>query len=288
MDAHLVFDRAAAHAVALAYTAFGVGQELRHDEQRDALGASRCVRQAGQDDMDDVVGHVVLTGRNEDLGARHFVAAVGLWLGLGAQHAQVGTAVRLGQAHGAGPLAGYQLGQVSVLLLGSTMRRDGVHRAVRQARVHAPRPVRTTDHFAQGQAQRFRQALAAVLDVMRQARPAAFDELFVGLFEAGRGFHARFAPGAAFLVTHAVQWRQHLLTELRAFFEDRIDHVGRGVLATRQALIVRLIAEQLVANEADITQGGFVIRHCDEPLGEFCGVTRTWRPSIKQLFETYV
>ena len=47
VDAHLVLEGAAAHAVALARTAFGVGQELRHDEQRDALGASRGVGQAG-------------------------------------------------------------------------------------------------------------------------------------------------------------------------------------------------------------------------------------------------
>ena len=55
------------------------------------------VGQAGQDDMDDVVGHVVLAGGDEDLGAGDLVAAVGLRLGLGAQHAQVGAAVRLGQ-----------------------------------------------------------------------------------------------------------------------------------------------------------------------------------------------
>jgi hypothetical protein len=46
------------------------------------------------------------------------VAAVGLRLGLAAQQAQVGAAVRLGQAHGAGPLAAGQLGQVQRLLLG--------------------------------------------------------------------------------------------------------------------------------------------------------------------------
>ncbi|MNG94396.1 hypothetical protein D3C79_534070 [compost metagenome] len=105
-----------------------------------------------------------------------------------------------------------------------------------------------------------------MLDVMRQARPAPFHELGVGLLEARWRLHARFAPGAAFLVTDTVQRGQHLLTELRAFFEDRVDHVGRCILATRQALIVRLVAEQLVANEANITQGGFVVRHCGEPL----------------------
>ncbi|MNI89107.1 hypothetical protein D3C73_1464710 [compost metagenome] len=86
------------------------------------------------------------------------------------------------------------------------------------------------------------------------------------MLETGRGLHAGLAPGAAFQVTDTVQRGQYLLTEFRAFFEDRVDHVGRCVLATRQALIVRLIAKQLVANEANITQGGFVIRHCDEPL----------------------
>ena len=45
------------------------------------------------------------------------VAAVGLRLGLGAQQAEVGAAVRLGQAHRAGPLAADELGQVGRLLL---------------------------------------------------------------------------------------------------------------------------------------------------------------------------
>ncbi|MNP63075.1 hypothetical protein D3C76_1584270 [compost metagenome] len=101
---------------------------------------------------------------------------------------------------------------------------------------------------------------------MRQARPATLDKLLVSRLEAGRRLHARLAPGAAFLVANAVQRGQYLLTEFRAFFKDRVDHVGRGVLATRQALIMRFVAEQLVANETDITQGGFVVRHCGEPL----------------------
>ena len=116
--------------------------------------------------MDDVVGHVVLAGGDEDLGAGDLVATVGLRLGLGAQHAQVGAAVRLGQAHGAGPLAGDQLGQVGCLLLGGAVGMQGVHGAVGQARVHAPGPVGLADHLADGQAEGFRQTLAAVLDVM--------------------------------------------------------------------------------------------------------------------------
>ena len=145
----------------------------------------------------------------------------------------------------------------------------------------------------------------AMLDVMGQARPAAFNELLIGLFEASRGFHTGFAPGAALGVTHTVQRSQNLLAELGAFFEDGVDHVWSGVLAARQALVVRFITQQFVANETNVTQGGLVVRHNGKPL--------RWIPSswgdrlggrsrdhsrlpgheaaaeaIKQAFETYV
>ncbi len=266
VDAHLVFQRTAAHCVARANGAIGVWQELWNDEQRDAFGASRSIRQTRQYDVDDVIGHVVFAGRDEDLGAGNFVGTVGLRLGLGAQHAQVGAAVRFGQAHGAGPFAGDQFGQIGFLLLRGAVLGDGVHRTVRQAWVHAPRPVGFADHFAHCQAQRLRQTLAAVLNVVGQAWPAAFDELLVRLFEASRGFHAGLAPGATFDVAHAVQRRQYLLTKLGAFLEDGVNHVRRCVCARWQALIVRFVAEQFVTNEANITQGGLVVRHSDKPL----------------------
>ncbi len=190
VDAHFVLQGATGHRVARTDRAICVRQELGHDEQRDTFGAGRCVRQASQHDVDDVVGHVVFTGRDEDLGAGDFVGAVRLRLGLGAQHAQVGAAVRFGQAHGAGPLTRDQFGQVSVLLFRGAVLGDGVHRTVGQARVHAPRPVGFTDHFADSQAQGFRQALATVLNVVSQAWPAAFDELLVGFFKTSRGLNA--------------------------------------------------------------------------------------------------
>ena len=131
---------------------------------------------------------------------------------------------------------------------------QGVHGAVGQAGVHAPGPVGFTDHFTHGHAET-PAGLAAVLDVVGQARPAAFDELLIGLLEAGRRLHAGLAPGTALGITDAVQRCQHLLTELRAFIENGIDHVRGGVFTSREALIVRLVAEQLVTYEADIAQG---------------------------------
>ncbi|MND90489.1 hypothetical protein D3C80_825740 [compost metagenome] len=293
MDTHLVFDGATAHAIALAGSAIGVGQELRHDKQRNAFGASRRIGQTRQHDVHDVAGHVVFAGRDEDLGTAHFVAAVGLRFGLGAQHAQVGAAVRFGQAHGAGPLTGYQLGQVGLLLLGCAVLGDGVHGAVGQAGVHAPGPVRLTDHFADRQAQGFRQALATVIDVVGQAWPAAFDELLVGFLETSRGLNAGLAPGAAFEIAHAVQRSQYLLTKLGAFLKNGVNHVRSCVGTSRKALIVRFVAEQLVTNEANITQGGLVVRHSDKPLLMNPGWSDRNRSAsicrlIKQLFETYV
>src|SRR3990167_6403736 len=98
-----------------------------------------------------------------------------------------------------------------------------------------------------------------MVNVVGQARPATFNVLLIGFFEAGRGFHAFRGPGATFGVTYTVQRRQHLLTELGAFFKDGADHVRSSVLAARQALIMRFVAEQFVAYETDITQEGLVI-----------------------------
>ena len=69
-------------------------------------GAGRRAFDAGQHQMDDVLGQIVLAGGDPDLGAGDLVAAVGLRHGVGAHQAEIGAALRLGQVHGAGPLAG--------------------------------------------------------------------------------------------------------------------------------------------------------------------------------------
>ncbi len=60
---------------------------------------------------------IVLARGDEDLGAGDGVAAVGVGRGPGAEQPEVGAALRLGQVHGAGPLARHQLRQVGLLLL---------------------------------------------------------------------------------------------------------------------------------------------------------------------------
>ena len=78
VNAHLVLDRAADDAVALADAAIGAGQELRREKQRDAPGSRRRAFDSGQHEMNDVVGEVMLAGRDENLLPGDGVGAVRL------------------------------------------------------------------------------------------------------------------------------------------------------------------------------------------------------------------
>ena len=107
MHAQLVLERDAAQVVAPARAAVRVGQELGHDEQRDARGAGGRAVEPGQHEMDDVLGQIVLAVGDEDLGAEDAVA-VAVAHRPGAQGTDVRARLRLGQAHGAGPAAADQ------------------------------------------------------------------------------------------------------------------------------------------------------------------------------------
>ncbi|MCY1229122.1 hypothetical protein D9M72_414780 [compost metagenome] len=262
MDAHLVLDRAALDAVALARVAVGIGDELGHHEQRDALGAARRVRQACQHQVDDVLGHVVLAGRNEDLGARDQVRTVGLRLCLGTEDAEVGAAVRLGQAHGAGPYAGDQLGQVGLLQFGRAVRVQRLVRAVRQARVHGPGLAGRVQHLIDHIVDHDRQALAAEFGIARQRRPAGFDVLLVGFLEAGGGLdHAVADVGAALAVAHLVEREHDVRAELAGFLDDLVDGVRVDVRVRRHRLEFGFGAEQFMEHELHVAQRCGVLAH---------------------------
>ena len=136
VDAHLVLDRAAGNAVARAQRAVVVDHDLRHDEQRNALGACGRAFDARQHQMDDVFGEVLLAAGDEDLGAGDLVAAVRLFHRLGAQQAQIGAALRLGEIHGAGPDTLDHLRQEFLFLFVRAVREDGRDRALHQPRIH--------------------------------------------------------------------------------------------------------------------------------------------------------
>ena len=258
LDAHLLFQGTADHAVAFADLA---GQILGHDEQRDALGALGRVRQAGQHDVHDVLGEVVVAGGNEDLGAGDLVGAIRLGLGLGFHLTQVGAALRLGQAHGARPGTLGERRQVGGLLLLVTVQLNGVHGAQGQPRVHGEGPVGGAHHFLLEQAQRHGQALAAVLRRVGQALPAAGHVLLIGFFIAfGRGDLAVFQL-AALVIATVVERTDGVLAQLGQLAKDRFHHVRRGFLAVGQRLVVALEVEHFIDQKAHIAQGGLVGRH---------------------------
>ena len=147
VDAQLVFDGGADQVVALAQRAVVIDQELRHEEQRNALQSRRRIRQAGQHEVDDVLGAVVLAPGDEDLGAADQIGAVAGRLGLGADGGEVGAGIRLGQVHGAGPGAFDHLRQVLLLQFVGSVVGDGLDGAAGQHRAQAEGHVGATSTF---------------------------------------------------------------------------------------------------------------------------------------------
>src|SRR5205085_6615994 len=88
VDAHLLLDRAADDAVAVADRAVVVDEEFGDDEERDAFDVVRGAGDLGEDEVDDILGEVVLAGRDEYLGAADLVAAVRLRVRFGAEQAE--------------------------------------------------------------------------------------------------------------------------------------------------------------------------------------------------------
>ena len=84
VHAELVLDAGWIDVVARAERAVGVDHELRNQEQRNALGARGRIGQAGQHEMHDVIGHVVVAIGDEDFRALDAIGAVIRALGAGA------------------------------------------------------------------------------------------------------------------------------------------------------------------------------------------------------------
>ena len=261
VNAHLVLDRAAGDAVARAQRTIGLDQDLRHHEQRHALDAGGSALDAGEHQMDDVFRQIMLAGGNENLGAGYLVAAVGLLDGLGAQQAEIGAALRLGQVHGAGPFAGHHLRHEHLLLFGLAVhhqRRGGAHG---QAAIHRKRHVGRALEFVDRLAQRHRQALPAIFRRRRQAEPAAFGDLPVGLLEALRRGHAAIVIAlAAFEIADAVERLQHFFGQFRRLAQDRLPHIG-GSVGKAGKIVEAIDLKHVVEQELDVFHGGFVDRH---------------------------
>ncbi|MNT16859.1 hypothetical protein D3C72_1519830 [compost metagenome] len=222
------------HVVACAQRTVGVDHELRHHEQADALHAFRRAAHAGQHEVHDVLGHVVLTVGDEDLGAEHLVGAVGLRLGAAAHHGQVAAGLRLGEVHRAGPLAAHELLEVHGLELVGAGREQRLDGAVGQQRAQREAHVGRVEHLAAGRADGLGQALAAEVRRMLQALPAARHVLREGVLEALAGGDFAVLEGRGVAVAFDVQRRHHVLVEARALFEHGLCGFEAGVFKAGQ------------------------------------------------------
>ena len=96
---------APAQGVGLAQRAVFAHQALGGQEQGQAARARRGVRQPRQDQMDDIVGDVVIAPGDEDLLTGEPPAVGAIALGPHGQGPEVRARLRLGEVHGPGPLA---------------------------------------------------------------------------------------------------------------------------------------------------------------------------------------
>ena len=214
-----------------------------------------------QHQVDDVVSEVVLAGGDEDFLASDGVGTVGLRDRAGLDEAEIGAAMRLGQAHRACPLAGGHFRQIAGLEIVAAMDRQRRDRAIGQARVHPEGDVGGIGVFAEQDRQKRRQTLAAEGRIARQPDPSAFDQRLVGLLEALRGGHAAVVVAfAAFDVADAVQRLDNLLDELRALAEHRLDNVDRRLREAGSVGIIGVV-EHVVQQKNGVAHRRLVCRH---------------------------
>ena len=261
VDAHLVLDRAAGDAVARAERAVGIDEDLRHDEERDALGAFRRAFDARQHEMHDVLGKVLLAAGNENLGTGDLVGAVRLLRRLGAQKAKVRAAMRLGEVHRAGPHAFDHFRQIGFLLRLRAVAQDRGDRALHEAGIHREGEIGGGEKFVDRDGERRRQALAAKFRRRRHADPAALDQVRISLAETLRRRDAAVGVARAALdVAAPIERGQHFGGELAGLGQNRLKGVGRGIGKARQ-VVVPADLEHVVEEEQHLLDWRFVTWH---------------------------
>ena len=260
MNAELVLDRMRAHVVAPAGRAVRVEEEFGNQEQRDAPGPGRRVGEPGQHHVDDVVGQVVLAVGDENLLAGDAIAAVGGALGLGAQGADVGAGLRLGELHRARPLAGDELAQEVALERVGAVGGQRVGRAHGQHRADAESHGGGIPHLHAGGVQGVRQFLAAPLRGRGEAVPAGLGPGAIGFLPTGRRGDRAIFEGRPDAVADGIEGGQNLGGETAGFRQHRIDHVFAEI-AVKGLGERRRKARRVLERKGDVGNR-CPVRHC--------------------------
>ncbi len=283
MDAHLVFERVDEDIVAGAERTIGVHQEFRDEEERDAARSGRCIRQAGEDEVDDVVGGVVFAPGDEDLLAEDAVGAVIAAFGAALQRPDVRTGMRLGQIHRAGPFAGDQLRQVGLLQFRRAMGAERLDCTHRQRRAEREGGGAGIPHFEGRDIEQDGQPLPAEFFRPGQAVPAAGDPFLIELRPAIRGFHLAIDQAGTLPVADLGKRGDFFGCETAGFVEDRIDEVFAEI--AEDAAIQRILqTSDMLQGESDILDGRLV-HLVSSHLGPARG---KGHPPLPELIDFYV
>ncbi len=204
VDAQLVLDRGAGQVVAFAQGAVVIDQELRAQKQRDAFHARRRIGQPGKHQVHDVLGHVVLAPGDEDLVAADAVV-IPLGHGAAAQRGQIGSGLRLGEIHGAGPAAGDHGLQKALLERLAAVVGNRLHGTEREHLAQAEGQVGRFPHLQHGGGHQRGQSLTAPLCGGRHSNPAVLAEAGPGLAKAIGGRDLAIVPARALHIARTVE-----------------------------------------------------------------------------------
>ena len=259
-----MFDRTDGHRIALAGNGrrrITLGEELRHQEQRDSASSLRRIGQARKAQVHDVLRHVLVTASDEDLRAGDRIAAVGLRLGTGAHDAEIGSGMGLGQAHGPGKAPLVEPRQPARAHLVVCVGREREGRPGRQRGIEIERRVRREHHFLEGDRQHLRHALAAEIGIAPQAAPAAFRECAIGVAEARRSAHGAILEDAALRVTALIQRQEHLFRDPAGLVDD---HLGCRAISMGHGGVLlpeRVRPEEIEEDETEILAWCLIAGH---------------------------
>ena len=226
-DAELVLDRGRDDVVGAGEAAVLLDPDLRHDEEGEPLRALRRALDAREHEVDHVLGHVVVAGRDPALRAGDRVEVTVALPGGGARGADVRAGVRLREAHRARETARDHVGQEAGLLLREAEFRDHLEVPARQVGIHVPGGVAAAQEFLHLDRDRVGTGEAAVLLGGREGEDPEFVDPLPGLAEAGRGDDLTVAQRAAGTVADPVQRAEDLKGEALG----RIDHLDALVAA---------------------------------------------------------
>ncbi len=231
MDAQLVLHTDAFDVIAIAKAAIGIDQVLGDKKQRDAFDPWRRFGSSGENEVDDVVGHLMFAPRDEYLGPLDPPGAVVLRPGLGPQRTNIGACFRLGERHGSRPLAADQFLQVGGLELFAAMVLERLDGTRGQHRTQRKRHVGCGQHLLDGRGHHPGESVTAVFHVSLDGGPARLDELLIGGHHLIRDNHtAIVVAGNALGIAYGVGWRNDFGKETTGFIESVVDVFSLNML----------------------------------------------------------